>query len=155
MKFGKSSCCVLMFMVIGLGIAPPCSAKTAGDKTSMEEVKQEAEDLVQALKAYTIEQRDEAVQKSQEALDHLDKRIDALETTIDRNWDKMDTAAREKARASQKALRKQRTEVAERYGRLKGSSAEAWGHLKKGFSDAYKELHNAWEKSEQEFGADK
>ena len=67
----------------------------------------------------------------------------------------MNKAAREKARANLKALRKQRNEVAEWYGGLKASSADAWEHMKKGFSDAYKSLGDAWEKSAQEFGTNK
>lgn len=155
MKFAKTSCWFVLLMVLGLGLTPLCSAETTGDKTSMTEVKQEAKEVVQTLKAYTVEQRDEAIQKTKEALNHLDQRIEDLDRRIDKNWDKMDKAAREKARASQKALRNQRTEVAEWYGSLKGSSVEAWGHMKKGFSDAYTNLHEAWEKSEKEFGSDK
>ena len=91
------------------------------------------QDVLQALKGYTADQRDEAIQKTKTALDNLDSRIDELETNIDNNWDRMDKAAREKARANLKALHKQRTELAEWYGSLKSSSADAWEHTKKGF----------------------
>jgi hypothetical protein len=53
-----------------------------------------------------------------------------------------------------KALRKQRTQVAQWYGSLEHSSLDAWGQMKKGFSAAYIDLHDAWEKSEQEFRSD-
>lgn len=69
-------------------------------------------------------------------------------------WDDMDQAAREQARASLQALREQRTRVAEWYGSMKSSSAGAWGHIKQGFSKAYQALHEAWEQSEREFHAD-
>jgi chromosome segregation ATPase len=111
--------------------------------------------LIQALGAYTADQRDEAVQRAKTALNNLDERIDALEKRIDDNWDQMNKAAREKARANLKALRKQRNEVAEWYGSLKTSSADAWEHIKKGFSDAYKALGDAWGKSAREFGTSK
>lgn len=154
MKFKKTSYCALMFMLYTLnGIAPLCYAETARGKASIEEVKKETQDLIQAVKGYTAEQRYEAIQKTKAALDNLDKRIDALETRIDTDWDKLDNAAREKARASLRVLRKQRTQAAEWYGSLKNSSADAWGHIKKGFSDAYKALYDAWEKSEKEFGS--
>ena len=154
MKFEKSNFSALMFMLIALyGFAPLCYAETASGKTSVEEVKQEAQDLIQAIKGYSADQRDEAIRKTKAALASLDKRIDALETRIDNDWDKMDKAAREKARAGLRALRKQRTQAAEWYGSLKNSSADAWGHMKKGFSDAYKALYDAWEKSEKEFGS--
>jgi chromosome segregation ATPase len=156
MKIEKTHRSVFMFMLIAmLGITPLCYAETSSKKTSIEEVKQETKDLIQALKDYTADQRDEAIQKTKAGLHNLDKRIDALETRIDNNWDKMDKAAREKARANLKALRKQRTQVAEWYGSLKSSSVDAWGHMKKGFSDAYRALYDVWEKSEKEFESDK
>jgi len=143
MKFKKKTFCA--FMLIGmLGITPLCYAETSSDKTSIDEVKQEAQD-----------QRDEAIHKTKAALDNLDKHIDALEARVDESWDKMNKAAREKARASLKALRKQRTQVAEWYGGLKNSADDAWGHMEKGFSDAYKSLNDAWKKSEKEFGSNK
>ena len=154
MKFNKSSCSVLTYItIVLLTVTPLCYAETPKDKTSIEDVKQETKDMIRALKDYTADQRDEAIQKTKVALDNLDMRIDALETRIDNSWDKMDKAAREKARAGMKVLRNQRTQAAEWYGGLKSSSTEAWGHMKKGFSDAYKSLYDAWEKSEKEFGS--
>jgi len=156
MKFEKAGCCVSIFLLITLfGIAPLSHAETASEKTSIEEVKQETQDLLAALKSYTAAQRDEAIQKTKSALERLDKRIDALETSIDSNWDNMNKAAREKARANLKALRKQRIKVAEWYGGLKSSSVDAWEHMKKGFSDAYEAFSDAWERAEKEFGSGK
>ena len=152
MKYTKMiySTFVLIAMLV---ITPLCYAESSKEKTSIKEVKQETQDLIQALGAYTADQRDEAVQRAKTALHNLDARIDSLETRIDNKWDQMNKAAREKARANLKALRKQRNKVAEWYGSLKASSAGAWEYMKKGFSDAYKALGDAWEKSEKEFGA--
>ena len=145
-----------MFMLIAmLVITPLCYAESSEEKTSIEEVKQETQDLIQALGAYTADQRDEVIQRARTALNNLDKRIDALEKRIDDNWDQMNKAAREKARANLKSLHKQRVKVAEWYGSLKTGSAAAWEHMKKGFSDAYKALGDAWEKSAKEFGTNK
>ena len=138
-----------------LGITPPIYAATSTDKTSTEEVKQETQNFLQTLKAYTADQKDEAIRKARTALDNLDKRIDALEARVDESWDKLNKDSRQKARDSLKALRKQRNQVAEWYGVLKSSTGSAWEHMKKGFSDAYKALGDAWEKSEKEFGSSK
>ena len=139
-------------MLIGIiGITPMCYAKTSTDMTSVEEVKQETQDLIQTLKAYTADRRDEAINTTKLALDDLDKRIDALETGIDDNWDMMNKDARKNARTSLKSLRRQRIELAEWYGRLKSSSNDAWGQMKKGFSDAYSAVNGAWGKAKQEF----
>jgi hypothetical protein len=154
MKFEKMSCCTVIFgLAAMLVLAPPGYAETSSDKTSIKEVKQEAQDLIRTLKAYSADQRDEAIHKTKAVLDNLDRRIDALETRIDNNWDNMNKAARKKARSSLRALRKQRTKVAEWYGSMQSSSTDAWEHMKKGFSDAYQSLYDAWEKSVKEFSA--
>ncbi len=145
----------IMMLLALLGITPTAFAKTASDAASMEEVKKNTKDLIKTLKSYTADQRDEAVEKTKTALDRLDKRIDTLEKQIDQDWDKMSKTTREKTRATLKALRKQRNEVAEWTGRLKNSSADAWDQMKKGFSDAYDTFHTTWEKTEKEFGAKK
>ena len=143
---------ILTLMLIGiLGVTPLCYAQTENSNTSIEEVKKETQDLLQTIGSYTVDKRDEAVQKAKEGLNKLDKRIDALEARIDKNWDKMNAAARKEARENLRALRKQRNQVAEWYGSMKASSADAWDHMKKGFFDAYKVLEDAWEKSEKEF----
>jgi hypothetical protein len=129
-----------------------CSAATTSDKTSLEDVKKESKDLIQTLKGYSAAQRDEAIARIKVTLDDLDQRITALEATIDANWEKMDKAARENARIRLQELHKERTEVAEWYGSLKSTSAEAWEQTKRVFSDAYKDLNEAWEKSEIEYG---
>ena len=143
-----------MLFIAVLGTTSLCYAGPSSDNGSIGEVKREARDFIHALKAYSADQRDEALRKAKAALDDLDQRIDVLERRIDDNWDKMDKAARRHARDSMDALRKRRTQVAEWYGSLKNSSVDAWGHMKKGFSDAYKSLYDAWEKSEKEFGSD-
>jgi ABC-type protease/lipase transport system fused ATPase/permease subunit len=145
----------MICLVAMLGMAPLVSAAMKSDQTSAAEVRQETENLLKTLKSYTIEQRDEAVRKTAEVLEKLDKRIDAQEKWLDENWAKMDQAARESARASLKELHRQRNQVAEWYGSMKSSSGEAWEHMKTGFSEAFKSLQKAWEKSEKEFSADK
>jgi len=145
----------VFMLIVMLGITPICYAETSTDKTSIEEVKKETQDLLQTLNAYTVEQKEEAIRKTKTALDNLDKRIDSLQARIDRNWDQMDKAARDKARSNLKALRKARTQVAEWSGSLKNSTVDAWENMKKGFSKAYKSLNDAWEKSVKEFRSNK
>jgi hypothetical protein len=144
----------ITFSIVIQGNTSHLWASASKDKTSIEEVKKETEELLQTLESYLIAQRIEAIQKTEKALNNLDKQIDALETRIDDNWEKMDKSARDKARASLKALRKRRIEVAEWYGRMKSSSVEAWEHMKKGFVDAYQTLYQSWEKSAKEFSSE-
>jgi len=156
MKYRKTNHSIVTWMLTAMLITTVIGCTDSlEDKTSMKEVKQETQDLIQALGAYTADQREEVIERTKTALDELDKRIDALETRIDNNWDQMNEASREKARANLKTLREQQTEVSEWYSRLETSSADAWEHTKKGLSDAYKNLRDASEKSEKEFGTNK
>jgi hypothetical protein len=144
-----------LILIAMSGVTTPCYAQTENAGTSIAEVKKETQELLQTIDSYTADKKDKAVQKIKQSLTTLDTRIDALEAKIDNNWDKMNAAARKEARENLRALRKQRNQVAEWYGRMKASSADAWSHMKKGFSDAYKDLENAWKKSESEFSSAK
>ncbi len=126
-------------------------AIASSHKTSIKEVKQETRELAETLKDYSAEQRDKAIKETRKALDDIDKSIASLEDGIDRDWDKMNKAARREARQSLKELRRQRNKVAEWYGSMKNSSVEAWEHMKEGFSDAYGELYDAWKLSTEQF----
>jgi predicted MPP superfamily phosphohydrolase len=156
MKYRKTNHLIMTLMLTSMFLMPLMgSTDSSEDKTPIKEVKQETQELIQALGTYTVDQRDEAIESTKTALDKLDKRIDALETRLENNWNQMNKATREKARSNLDAARKQRTEVADWYNRLETSSADAWDHTKKGFSDAYKNLSDAWEKSVEEFGTNK
>jgi hypothetical protein len=155
MKIVTATRYTLLFLLIALsGMTLPGYAAESADQATTEDIKQETRELLQALKAYSVDQRDEAVEQARGALDKLDQRIDTLENHAREHWDEMDQAARDKASASLQALREQRTLVAEWYGSLKNSSGNVWGHVKQGFSTAYEALHEAWKKSEQEISSD-
>jgi dsDNA-specific endonuclease/ATPase MutS2 len=97
MKFKKMKHCPFLFgLLVMLGITPLSHAEIQKNNPLAEEVKQETQDFLQTLKAYTAEPRDEAAQKTKTALDNLDKEIEVLQTRIDNKWETMDTAAREK-----------------------------------------------------------
>ena len=144
----------IVLLLAALGMTSPVFAATSNDDTTAQDIKQETMELLQALKAYGVDQRDKALEHASTALENLDNRIETLESHMLENWDEMDQAARDKAQASLQTLRQQRTQVAEWYGSMKSSSASAWGHIKEGFSSAYRALHGAWEKSEKEFSTD-
>lgn len=145
---------ILTILITMPGIIAISYAESSSDKTSITEVKKETHDLLQALKSYTVDQRDQAIQKSKAALDNMDKRINTLEAHIENNRDKMSKVAREKASASLESLRKQRAKLAESFTSLKNSSSDAWVQMKKGFSDAYVSVNDAWEKAKKEFESD-
>jgi hypothetical protein len=124
------------------------------DKSTANDVKRETLEAVQAIKSYSIKQRDTAVKDVKAALKNLDARIDSMQNRIEGRWDEMDQASREQMRETLRVLRKKRNEVSEWYGGLKHSSAGAWDHVKDGFVEGYKALSNAFDKAESEFKED-
>ncbi len=153
MKIQGVKISVLVFVSIAFLAIPSLSLadRTAKEKTTMEEVKQEIKDAFESMENYTADQRDEAVDKIKVALGNIDSQIESMENRIGKKWDQMDQAARRKAESTLASLRKQRNELAEWYGGLKYSSAEAWGHVKNGFLKSYKALSTAFGKAESEF----
>ena len=144
MKIDKSVLPVLIFITFSIFALAPQLIKAANEK-SLKDVRKETRELIETLKSYSANQRDKAIKESRAALKDLDRRIESLEEHIDKNWEEMDKAARQKARANLKALRTQRNKVAELYGAMKNSSAEAWEDMKEGFSDAYQDLYEAYQ----------
>jgi len=129
-----------LFAVSGVSIA----AEAPGGKTT-------AKDVARTIKDYTVAQRDEAIKSAKAALDDVDARLRRLERKLESDWDKMDQAARKKARATLAALRRERNELAEWYGGLKHSSAESWEQVKTGFVKSYEVLRESFAKARKEF----
>ena len=150
----KSILPTICFALLAFCFAPLAYAKseTGG---SAQDVKKETKELITSLKKYSVAQKDKAAKKIDAALAKLDRRIDALESDIDRDWNKMSDTARQKTRASLRALRKERAKLAEWYGGMKNSSASAWEHMKQGFSDAYESINASWAKARNEYQSDK
>ncbi|MDA0691743.1 MAG: hypothetical protein O3A78_08480 [Nitrospinae bacterium] len=121
-----------------------------GEKTSKMEVKKEVQEATETIKKYSIEQRDEAVKSTKSTLDKMDKRIDQMESDLNKKWKNMTESAREQKQKSIHALKEKRNEVAEWYGGLKHGSANAWEEIKTGFSNAYEVLGDAVNKAEKE-----
>ena len=153
MKIRKSAFPVRTLALGALLTVSPLSyaAETSGNKTTAKDVSRKVDEAGQAIKNYTVVQRDEAIKKAKAALDDLDVRIGRMERKLDNEWERMDQAARKKARAAQNALRRERNEAAEWYGGLKHSSAESWEQVKAGFVKSYEVLKESFTKAGKEF----
>lgn len=130
-------------LVLVTGLTGP-TALHAEETPSLDQVRQETRELVDALQNYGADQRDRALRETEAALARLDARLQALEARVDARWQAMDAKAREEARQGLRELRRQRIELAEWYGGLRNSSAKAWGSVKQGFAEAYTALQDAW-----------
>ena len=128
-------------------LAPLAVAEPPNSKFSEKYLSKKADDTARAVGRYTIQQRDEALRSAKAALDDVDARMLSFDRKLDREWDQMDQAARQKARAAQDALRRERDEAAEWYGGLKHSSAESWEEVKAGFVRSYEKLKASFAKA--------
>ena len=128
---------------------------TQDDKTTSKDVKMETMEAIQTIKSYSVNQRDKAIKQGKDLLDDMDARIDHMQSLVEKKWNEMNQASREKLNESLTALRKKRNELSEWYGGLKHSSANAWDHVKDGFVEGYESLADAFDKAEKEFGSNK
>jgi ElaB/YqjD/DUF883 family membrane-anchored ribosome-binding protein len=137
-------------MLVGiLGVSSFCYAETDSAKTSIEDVKKDTQNLLKSINSYTVDKKDEAVQKAKEGLSKLDKLIASQQAKLDKNWDSMNDTARQKAADNLTALREQRDQVSNWYSSMKTSSVDTWDRMKKGYSDAYHALEKSWGESEK------
>jgi len=136
---------------LALALALVSQLSLADDKTTGKDVSKKVEDAGTAIGSYTVAQRDQAVKSARTALADVDARMRRLERKVDAGWDKMDAAARRKARATLSALHKERDELAEWYGGLKHGSAEAWGDVRGGFVKSYEALKESFAKAAKEY----
>ncbi len=97
-----------------------------------------------AIAAYSVQERDQALATAQAALTRLDAVIERREQALRENWADMSDAARETARESMRDLRAARTGLAERYGALQAGAGSAWDELRDGFTGAWDAFAEAW-----------
>ena len=142
---------LLAALLIMFSTSSIASEKKENKTTSAQDVKQETMEAMKAIKNYSYEQKDEAVKKVKAAMDNLDARIDRMQDDVQKNWNKMGQASREKANKTMKALRKKRNDLGEWYGGVKHSSANAWNHVKDGFVSGYESLSVSFDKAQKEF----
>ena len=128
-------------------VALPGTGQEAGRLdalTTREEVRTEIDQAMEAVAAYSVQERDQALAKARAALDRLDAEIARREQALRENWAEMSEEARVTARAQLEALRTARNRLGERYGALQSGASEAWEELTAGFSDAWAAFSDAW-----------
>src|SRR5258705_11495708 len=94
------------------------AAEPSGNKSTAKDIAKKTDETGEAIKNYTVTQRDEAIRNAKAALDDADRRIDRMERKLDSEWERMDQATRKRARATLDALPPARNEAAEWYGGL-------------------------------------
>ena len=140
-----------LLMTVLLAVPAAWAADSGSTVTPSDDVRREVSEALQKIAQFGVEKRDQAVATARKALAKTDMNIDQVQQRVDRDWDKMDAAARKDARDTLNALRQERTELAEWYGGLQHSSAQTWEEIKKGFAGSYSKLEKSLEKAAAKF----
>ncbi len=131
-------------------LAGSATAKDSDALTATDDVHAEISEAMDAIAAYSAQERDEALTEARGALDRLDAGIDRREGSLRENWAEMSTDARETAEARLRDLRQARNRLGERYGALETGASAAWGDLQSGFSDAWGSFSDAWSAADED-----
>lgn len=134
-------------------VALPAGAQDTDAPTTADDVRAEVSEAMEAIAAYSEQERDKALTQAREALNRLDAEIERREQALRENWAEMSDAARETAQARLRDLRKARNRLGERYGALESGASSAWDELKTGFSDAWTAFSEAWSAADEDASA--
>ena len=120
---------------------------------SADDVKQEAGEALDAMKDFTVEQKDKAMAQGREMLDSVDRQIEKLDRKISDTAQDVSAETREDWRRQKARLIEMREEAADRLDRLGESTSEAWGDIKDGFAEAFGTLSDAVSDAVDEAGS--
>jgi hypothetical protein len=109
--------------------------------TNSATLRKEVKQALTAAKSYTFQQKDKYEEELNEVLADVDDRIDQLEDEA------KDAGAEAKAELQDKIsrLKKQRTILSDRLGKVKSAGAEAWDDIKSGVNAAGEDLEKMLE----------
>ncbi len=140
----------IIAVALSCSLAMPALGKDDVAMTTTEDVRAEISQAMEAIAAYSEQERDEALAAAREALDRLDAEIARREETLRENWADMSDAAQDAGRAQLHNLRQARNELGERFGALQESTGSAWDELKAGFANAWETFSDLWDNSDSE-----
>lgn len=125
-----------------LGWLPPAGAQSAASG-----VAKETGEAWEAVKAYTVEKKTDAVAYGKKIVGETDARIKDLEAQAAKASGET-KAAHEKNLQELKAKREQAAAKLDEMGK---ATAAAWDTTKQGFADAYKDLRQAYDRAADKF----
>ena len=114
------------------------------ERVTAEEIQAEFDEAFETIRAYSEDQRDEAVAAMRETLSEIDTEIAEIEQRARENWADMSEATQEQTRETLNALRERRNELSEAFGEMQAGSASAWDEVQDGVANAWTEVKGAW-----------
>lgn len=112
------------------------AAAQADAAPSLEEVRTEVAEAMDAIAAYSGAQREAAAAEARTALDQLDAAVAARQREMREAWADLTEPARQDANARLTALQSALVDLAGRVGTLQAGADSAWGELNDGLMAA-------------------
>ena len=100
--------CLLLGAANGIAADQTTTDQSAAAGADLDQVKREWAETVDALQQYSAAQRDAAVNRAEQTLDAMDRRIEELEARTRQQWGKLTQSAREARETTLQRLRMQR-----------------------------------------------
>ena len=119
----------------------------AEDNASGAEISKRAADTWNAIKAYSVDKRNEAAEYGAKLMKDMDGEIAQLEAKAA----KASGAAKSGYDKEIEALKTTRAATAAKLDKMKQASGGAWSEAKQGFADAYRDLQRAYDKAAGKF----
>jgi len=126
-------------LAAALAFVPPLALA----QTTTKDVSKKAGEAWDAVKAYTVDKKKDAVAYGRKLVRETDAKIDALE----REAAKASGEVKAQRDRDIKELKAKRAQAAKKLDEMGKATASAWDSAKDGFADAYKDLHQAYDKA--------
>jgi hypothetical protein len=120
-----------------------CGVAPAGAQSAASSVAKESGEAWDAVKAYTVEKKNDAVAFGKKIVGETDAKIKDLESKAAQSTGEV-KAAHEK---NLQDLKLKRAQAAARLDEMGQATGAAWDATKQGFADAYKDLRQAYDKA--------
>jgi negative regulator of genetic competence, sporulation and motility len=139
------------FIVTGMmAITCTAAAQQSNELVTKEEVKADISEAIQAIKEYTVQEKDKALAAARDALAKLDAEIARRESALRDSWANLENDAREEYAEEVEELQAARNRLSERVGALEAGTTDAWSELKTGFVNAYDAFKARWNEADSD-----
>ena len=141
-----------VFFPVATSLALSALISTAAPaKTSVDKVKKETAEAVDAAGAYAGEKKEEFAARMKGNLDEMDRQIQDLRKESDTKSNEVREATKKKIRE----LQSKRDEMNQRYNDLEKSTGKAWMHMKTGVEKAWGSVRQAYGEAKSELSSQK
>lgn len=137
-----------MCLVLSLTAVPASAKDDMSGSTS-----QEFSDSLHAIKSYSIEQKDAAVENGQKLIDEMDRKIEGLQRQAKAKAQDAGAETKAQWQSSLAKLHDLREAAAEKFVAMKEGTADAWDDVKDGFQDAASALSEKVQAAQDELGS--